>query len=842
MRSQLDVFRRIHRAHKTEDKDELWQVVLTPQDPSAHIGYPHASQIHLPSSAVHLRPYQPPTPTDDQVPFHIEQDLPTDLTEASILQSSFQAQDCPKRVDQFLPALLHIIRFESLSPAFAERSLILGQVLEILHQLKSVDLYPLLYHNHTPISQDGKTFRQTWAMASEIVGHPSIRKMTCSPQIEWRPSLALHYLLQLSQSLGRVVEQSPFHLSHWPLLLRADALIWEGRIRLFGIGSWSEDDIMPPWKAYLTDRQVENKEDYESLENVDWMAYSHGSPQQQHFYFCGILFRRICSAVKKSLNSFPDKSDTLHPALDLLLEKFIRQESSMAIETWSSFQDIYATMNDLRVQMSPRIIPSPQSRPGEIIDYQSLFSPDEPRQHMLFCQATVHIHFREYAEAEKLIEKSLEVDPDFVVAILTLRLIYRSCPSLIKTPRDMDAYEEVTNRSSSKTPEQKAESRIFLRRLMDAGFLTNSSMGSLWVFLYGYYIDILDTNAANALWCYEFSSLHSDTYAQNNLGYCYYIGQGTARNCILAADYYLRSALNGNPNAQNNIGLCFEKGDGVGQDYDEALKWFRLAADQNYSNALNNMGLCYYNGQGVEQDYLKAIDYYKLAADQGNPNGQINLGLSYFHADGVDYDPHVAVSYFRKAALQDSSSGLFNLGICYYHGEGVEQSFEQAIHWFQRASDLGNGEAKNNLGLCYYHGHGVEENHAEAAKWYKDAVEHDNLDAYSNLGILYLNGEGIESDTYEASRLFHIAANRGSEMAQHCLGASYQNNFLGIESFREARKWYALACKTPTAEGMETMLEIMRSGKGHHSFIWDEVEYILEQSGEVDVSDFLQDY
>jgi TPR repeat protein len=49
--------------------------------------------------------------------------------------------------------------------------------------------------------------------------------------------------------------------------------------------------------------------------------------------------------------------------------------------------------------------------------------------------------------------------------------------------------------------------------------------------------------------------------------------------------------------AQNNLGNCYYRGNGVAEDYSKAVEWYRKAADQGYAAAQNNLGNCYYNGK-----------------------------------------------------------------------------------------------------------------------------------------------------------------------------------------------------------------------------------------------------
>ncbi len=84
-------------------------------------------------------------------------------------------------------------------------------------------------------------------------------------------------------------------------------------------------------------------------------------------------------------------------------------------------------------------------------------------------------------------------------------------------------------------------------------------------------------------------------------------------------------AEEGDPAAQNQLGTCYYDGDGVEQDYAEAVKWFRKAAEQGFAWGQYNLGECYYKGKGVEQDYAEAVKWYRKAAEQGHVKAQEQL-------------------------------------------------------------------------------------------------------------------------------------------------------------------------------------------------------------------------
>ena len=112
----------------------------------------------------------------------------------------------------------------------------------------------------------------------------------------------------------------------------------------------------------------------------------------------------------------------------------------------------------------------------------------------------------------------------------------------------------------------------------------------------------------------------------NQIGYDYDLGiNGKPQDDAMAVKYYRLSAEKGYAAAQNNLGYCYDIGNGVPQDYKEAVRLYRLAADQGYALAQYNLGYCYQYGQGVTKDLDEAIRLYRLAAKGGSKTAKTNL-------------------------------------------------------------------------------------------------------------------------------------------------------------------------------------------------------------------------
>jgi TPR repeat protein len=136
----------------------------------------------------------------------------------------------------------------------------------------------------------------------------------------------------------------------------------------------------------------------------------------------------------------------------------------------------------------------------------------------------------------------------------------------------------------------------------------------------------------------------------NELGRCYFYGEGVEKNYEKAFDLFMTAAEKDSVDAQFNVGNCYFHGHGTKVDKTKAVEWYEKAAESGHPGALNMIGECYYNGEGVEQSYGNAFFSYLKAAQNGEPNAQINVGTCYFRGEGTFRNTIRAEEWYRKAS------------------------------------------------------------------------------------------------------------------------------------------------------------------------------------------------
>ena len=159
-------------------------------------------------------------------------------------------------------------------------------------------------------------------------------------------------------------------------------------------------------------------------------------------------------------------------------------------------------------------------------------------------------------------------------------------------------------------------------------------------------------------------------------------------------------AAKGVPWAQYQMGYLYYSGQGVEQNYALAKEWFEKAMAGGDAAGGTMIGFMYEYGIGVPQDFRRAFGWYTQSALRGNPDAQYLLGLMYRSGRGVEPDKFSAFKWVMASVKQDSnhlqySPGLATLGEMYEQGDGVPQDYVEAHRWYSLAAYAAQSEKGN---------------------------------------------------------------------------------------------------------------------------------------------------
>lgn len=310
------------------------------------------------------------------------------------------------------------------------------------------------------------------------------------------------------------------------------------------------------------------------------------------------------------------------------------------------------------------------------------------------------------------------------------------------------------------------------------------------------------------------AAAHGEPNAQGALGFCYYEGWNTTKDCKQAMEWWTLAAENGykNPVAQFYMGLCYHKGNGVEKDEFKAAQWFYKSANQGIAEAQLNLACMYKDGIGVDQDNEKTMEWLEKAATGGLVPAQSMLGKLYLNDSVGKVDAAKAEQWLLKAAAGGDATSQLLLGIHYMVGDrSFKKDVPKAVELLTKVANKGVKEAQLALGQFYLSGDGTAVDYNKAAQWFERAASQGSAEAQLRLGLLCESGNGVTKDRDKAMQLFRQAAQQGSAEAQRVVGLKYLDGEIVEKNISQAVDWLTKAANQGDF-GAQAKLGIMYGG------------------------------
>lgn len=287
-----------------------------------------------------------------------------------------------------------------------------------------------------------------------------------------------------------------------------------------------------------------------------------------------------------------------------------------------------------------------------------------------------------------------------------------------------------------------------------------------------------------------------DAAAQNELGMCYFRGDGVPKNDTLAYRYFGQAALQKYPKGILNVAYCVRKGVGVKADSLKARDLYVNAIGIGKDSILNRLdeaskkdvflaktlAYVYNTGKGGVKRSLQGCKVYlKRAVDLGDKasltpyatlcmrtrdnvsaqkaykaayeNGDTAAGYWYarylINGLGGDSDPGKGFILMNNYAQKGMPGAMEIYGMCLLEGNGVERNAAQGFEWLKKASLKGNLPAQWELAECYATGNGTDLDFLQAFRWMSREAMHSSVNRFKNW---LKNAE--ENDTTKSYLLF----------------------------------------------------------------------------------------
>lgn len=297
---------------------------------------------------------------------------------------------------------------------------------------------------------------------------------------------------------------------------------------------------------------------------------------------------------------------------------------------------------------------------------------------------------------------------------------------------------------------------------------------------------------------FEKSALQNFAPGCNDLGACYFYGDGTIRNLFLAKKWFEKALELGNKESLKGLNLVNLKikenepfaDKEVDEAYNESISevktsmqgWDKLEelAEVGHGKAYGYMGICRLNKKDVEitiDDARLGIDCFKHGVKLHDVISICELGA--YYSEGLTINGQCileknipeAKRLLEIAANRNYHPACYNLGYV-YEQEGDKKNAEK---WYLKAGEMGNVKAIWNLAMLYY-----ENNFRTNAFRLFKLAEHNiqegiSEDLFNDNGGRFQNAIGnyyylgimpVQKDVKIAYEWFKKASSNGNLMAK----------------------------------------------------------------------------
>eukprot|EP00735_Rhodelphis_limneticus_P011886 TRINITY_DN5047_c0_g1::TRINITY_DN5047_c0_g1_i1::g.24877::m.24877 TRINITY_DN5047_c0_g1::TRINITY_DN5047_c0_g1_i1::g.24877 ORF type:complete len:469 (+),score=-3.55,sp/A0A0H2VDN9/ESIB_ECOL6/30.51/4e-31,sp/A0A0H2VDN9/ESIB_ECOL6/32.42/1e-23,sp/A0A0H2VDN9/ESIB_ECOL6/29.74/4e-22,sp/A0A0H2VDN9/ESIB_ECOL6/29.48/1e-20,Sel1/PF08238.7/4.6,Sel1/PF08238.7/0.026,Sel1/PF08238.7/4.4e-08,Sel1/PF08238.7/0.00027,Sel1/PF08238.7/1.6e-07,Sel1/PF08238.7/6.1e-08,Sel1/PF08238.7/0.89,Sel1/PF08238.7/3e-09,TPR_16/PF13432.1/ len=409
----------------------------------------------------------------------------------------------------------------------------------------------------------------------------------------------------------------------------------------------------------------------------------------------------------------------------------------------------------------------------------------------------------DFLDSEKYFLRSLQDEPQCILALLGYRALLLRYPSLLQDqpPQMSDPTEQLLERAIKAPDSFKHETGKCLHRLAEEETSHTQDLG---LYLMAEWYHLLCQDLYISLFYYQKAANLGSVFDQTTLGTLPAFVPGVPKDPSIAVLYFEKAAQEGYCGAQYQLGNCYWHGlNNIRKDPLMAVRMYQLAADQGHAPAQYSLGHAYAEGIGARQNMETALSLWIQATEMGNQDAD-NALRSFYSDPSKQKDRGYQVYWLLKNAHSGDAESQHSLGFCYYTGEGVlNKNSARALHWFQKAAEQDFPAAEFFLSIIYEQGDGVEVDHDEALKWLEKAANHNHTTAQCNLGMHYLqqaDSHKCRHNSAEQQRLQELAiswlrksALSGQPTAQNKLGQCYSTGCGVPKDMKMALSWWKQA-------------------------------------------------
>lgn len=306
----------------------------------------------------------------------------------------------------------------------------------------------------------------------------------------------------------------------------------------------------------------------------------------------------------------------------------------------------------------------------------------------------------------------------------------------------------------------------------------------------------------------EFHKLtdNSDPAIFYQIGYMYWIGQGTEKNRQEAIKWFKKTIIKGqdrfpaDKRSQSALKLMEQV------DASRLKKTFVKQAYSGVAEATYALGALYFDGveNRIAKDVVYAVYWFKQAAQNGNANAQWQLTKMYTSGTHLEKNDEKAFFYTRNAAKQDNSDAQLLLAVHYKQGIATDIDLVKSLEWTKKSVANGNETAKKFLNQFFPNEKSIADvitpqfngedrfGEIDLKVTIEKALAGDQSQQFL-LGLMYTEGKGVKKNIEQGKKWLRLAADEGNQFAASFLADRYMSGTLYEKDYAIAAKYYEIA-------------------------------------------------
>ena len=195
--------------------------------------------------------------------------------------------------------------------------------------------------------------------------------------------------------------------------------------------------------------------------------------------------------------------------------------------------------------------------------------------------------------------------------------------------------------------------------------------------------------------------------------------------------YFLAAAQQGNTAGMEQLGICYYFGNGTAKNPQQAFACFKKLEEHDSLTRWDLLGNCYFTGEGTAVNYAEALRCFERGRDTSNAKWcQFGRGCLYATPERGYFNPDLAAQNLIPLTEDADYRQVAAKRLSELYAQTENASQEE--RWLRVAADAQDADAQYNLGVFYFNGKGGRRDLAQAELYFRQAARNGIQEAEAN--------------------------------------------------------------------------------------------------------------